>query len=341
MGSMSVELVALGDVMIDHHFSLRDWPSSDVFEWVSRGDLVFANLECPLGTKGHPREKMFAFRSSPSIARLLRAMGLHVVSLANNHMLDYGEGALDETLRILTRSRIKYVGAGKNITDAYKPCIITKGGVRIAFLGLAATLPLGSAASERRPGVAPVHVRTSYQIDPTMLQEQPGDHPRIRTNVETKDEKRILKVISETRKHADHVVVGIHWGVAFDKQRAEYQQPLGRKMIEAGASLIVGHHPHLRQGIEHHQNGVILYSLGDFVFHDRVDMTGESGMIANIEFDRKKIRTLRLKLIQIDAKSGLPTFGNKTELQSLVKEMRQSSSRQKLTLDDDTLKVNV
>jgi poly-gamma-glutamate synthesis protein (capsule biosynthesis protein) len=104
--------------------------------------------------------------------------------------------------------------------------------------------------------------------------------------------------IREAGKLADHVIVGIHWGVAFTKERAEYQQPLGRKMMDAGASIIVGHHSHMRQGIEHYRNGVILYSLWDFVFHDRVDMTGESGMIVTAKLSKDRIEGLNLSRLR-------------------------------------------
>ena len=338
---MTMKLAAVGDVMIDHAFSLRKSPFNRAFDLASTADVFFANLENPLGTKGHPREKMFAFMSNPSLVRILRAAGVDIVSLANNHMLDYGEEVLLQTLRVLAKSRIRCVGAGRNISKAYKPCVLERSGVRIAFFGLASTLPLGAAASENRPGIAPIHVQTSYQIDPTMLQEQPGDPPKIRTRVEAHDEERICQSIRQARKLVDHVVVGIHWGVAFAKQMAEYQQPLGRKMIEAGASLIVGHHPHVRQGIECYKNGVILYSLGDFVFHDRVDMAGESGMIATIEFDKNRIRGLRLWPLKLDSKIGLPILGNGKETEEFLEEMKQQSPRERFSLDGEAVKIRI
>ena len=336
-----MKLAAVGDMMVDHTFSPRRSPFNRAFELVSKADLFFANLEIPLGTRGHPREKMYTYRSDPSVAKVLRTVGVDAVSLANNHMLDYGEEVLLQTLRILTRSRIPHVGAGRNITEASKPVFLERKGVRIAFLSLAATLPLGAAASENRSGIAPVHVQTSYEIDPTSLQEQPGDPPKIRTRVESRDEERICRGIRRARTRADHVVVGIHWGIAFTKQRAEYEQPLGRKMIEAGASLVVGTHPHVRQGIERYKNGVILYSLGDFVFHDRVDMTGESGMFATIEFDKKKIRDLRLWSIIVDQKTGLPILGNGKEAKELLEEMKQQSPRERFSLDGEAVKVRI
>lgn len=338
---VTLKLAAAGDMLITHVFSPRRSPFNRAFELVHKADLFFANLEIQLGTHGHPQEKMYTYLSDPSVVKVLRGVDVDVVSLANNHMLDYGEEALLQTLRTLKTSKIRHVGAGRNITEASKPVVLEKRGVRTAFLSLAATLPLGSAASETRPGIAPVHVKTSYEIDPTSLQEQPGDPPKIRTIVEARDERRICQSIKQARKIADHVVVGIHWGLAFTKQRAEYQQSLGRKMIEAGATLIVGHHPHVRQGLERHKNGVILYSLGDFIFHDRIGMTVESGMLATIELDKKKLRDLRLWSFRVDLKTGLPILGNRKEAKELLEETKQQSPRENFSLDGDAVRLRI
>jgi len=334
-----LDLAAAGDMMVDHIFPPNRSPFNRAFELISKADLFFVNLEIPLGTRGHPQEKEITFRSKPSVVQILPRLGVDVVSIANNHMLDYGEESLIQTLETLNKLRIRHVGAGRNLSEAIKPAVMEKRGVRIAFLGLAATLPLGSAASETRPGTAPVHVKTSYEIDPTSLQEQPGDPPKIRTAVDAHDEERICQNIRQARKLADHVVVGIHWGIAFTTQRAEYQQPLGRKMIEAGATLVVGHHPHVRQGLEHYKNGVILYSLGNFIFHDRIGWTSESGMLATVELDKKKIRNLKLWPYRVDSKTGLPILGNRKEARELLEEMKQQSPKENLTLEGDALRL--
>jgi poly-gamma-glutamate capsule biosynthesis protein CapA/YwtB (metallophosphatase superfamily) len=327
--------------MLDHAFSTRQPPYDRTFQVLSRADLVFANLENPLGTRGHPREKLYTFRSNPSLARVLVSAGVDIVTVANNHMLDYGEEALNETLETLSRADIHFVGAGRNIIQAEKPVVLEKNGVRVAFLGLAATLPLGAAASKERAGLAPVHVTTGYEIDPTLTQEQPGNPPKVRTRVEPRDEERICQNVREARRRADHVVVGIHWGVAFTKERAEYQQPLGHKMIDAGASIVVGHHSHVRQGVESYNGGVILYSLGDFVFHDRIDMGGESGMMATAELRKRGMLTLELLPITIEEKTGLPVLGGPKNAKQLLDEMKQSSIHVDLRLENNSVKIRI
>jgi poly-gamma-glutamate capsule biosynthesis protein CapA/YwtB (metallophosphatase superfamily) len=336
-----LQLAAVGDFMLDREFSPHKAPFRKAFHILSKADVVFANLENPLGTKGHPREKMFVFRSKPALAKVVADSGVDVVTIANNHMLDYGEEVLMETLRTLLKAKIPFVGAGRNIAEAEKPVIIERGGVRVAFLGLAATLPLGAGASQERPGLAPIHVTTSYEFDPTLTQEQPGNPPKIRTQVDPRDQERICSNIREARKLADHVIVGIHWGVAFTKERAEYQQPLGRKMIDAGAGIIVGHHSHMRQGIEHYRNGVILYSLGDFVFHDRVDMTGESGMIATAKLSKDRIEDLNLWPVTVEVKTGLPILGGAKEARELFEDVKQQSVRTDFKLKNNSVKIEL
>jgi len=336
-----LKLALVGDFMLGHEFSTRRPPFSKAFQILSKADITFANLENPLGTKGHPREKMFTFRSKPSLVKIVANSGIDVVSIANNHMLDYGEEALLETMQILSKTETPFVGAGRNLAEAERPVVLERKGIRVAFLGLAATLPLGAAASPDRSGLAPVHVTTSYEVDPTLTQEQPGNPPKIRTQVDLRDEERICRNIRSAREVADHVVVGIHWGVAFTKDRAEYQQPLGRKMIEAGASIVVGHHSHVRQGLERYTHGIILYSLGDFVFHDRVDMDGESGMIATAKLSKKGIRRITLWPITVEVKTGLPILGKMKEALQLLGEMRQLSVHGDFELEGNSVNVNL
>ena len=116
-----MDFVAVGDFMLDHEFSPHRGPFRAAFQVLDKADVVFANLENPLGRGGHPREKMFTFRSNPSLAKTVRDSGVDVVTIANNHMLDYGEGVLMETLRTLSKAKIPFVGAGKNLVEAEKP----------------------------------------------------------------------------------------------------------------------------------------------------------------------------------------------------------------------------
>ena len=201
-------------------------------------DLTIGNLEGPLTTAnsvGPPWR--FSLRGSPEYAPVLRAAGFDVVSLANNHAMDYGWEGLAETLRHLQSVGIKYVGAGANIDEARKPLHVRVKGIRIAILAYC-DVPTSSPlyAGENCPGVAPM--RRAF----------------------------ILGDIAGARQKCDVIIVCMHWGQEnIDSPAPKYRQ-IGREMIAAGANIIVGHHPHVLQGIERVGAGVIAYSLGNFTF---------------------------------------------------------------------------
>lgn len=167
---------------------------------------------------------------------------------------------------------VAVIGAGSNLDKAMAPRMI-KGDVRVAFLAFCSTLPVGSAATPARPGVAPIRVQVSILADAPILEEQPGTSPYIRTELVTEDVERARAAIEQARRSADAVIVSIHWGVPpgwaapFQGILADYQQPLGRALVDAGADLILGHHPHTLHGVEIYRGKFIAYSLGHFVFH--------------------------------------------------------------------------
>ena len=154
----------------------------------------------------------------------------------------------------------------------------------MAVFGLASTLPPGFAAGPGRPGIAPVRARSRFYVDAVTLDEQPGMSPWVETEAVEEDVRRTCERIRSAREETDLVMIHIHWGIpngwcaAFQGPLADYQRPLGRALIDAGADLVVGHHPHVVHGVERYKDGLIVYSLGHFLFHsmsedrrDRVD----------------------------------------------------------------------
>ena len=143
----------------------------------------------------------------------------------------------------------------------------------MAFLGAASTLGVQSAATAERPGVAPIHVSESYNIDFAGSMEQPGSAPYVFTRAWGEDLARAVVAVEAARAAADYVVLALHWGVPpfwrsrFQDGLADYQIEVGRVLIEAGADVIVGHHPHSLQAVEIYRGKPIFYSLGNFVFH--------------------------------------------------------------------------
>ncbi|MGH2375704.1 MAG: CapA family protein, partial [bacterium] len=144
MSAPTVTVALTGDLMLEHPMVRggRSPGSARVWEIFAEADLVFVNLECPLTTHGAPSDKHVAFRSDPALAPELRTAGIDVVTLANNHMFDHGREGMDDTLDALRGAGIAAVGAGRNLTAALTPAVLSAQGARVAFLGVATTLPV-------------------------------------------------------------------------------------------------------------------------------------------------------------------------------------------------------
>lgn len=215
-----------------------DYPYRDIAELLQKPDFTIANLETPITARGEQQQKQYTYRSSPDALPAFKAAGFDVVNLANNHILDYGQDGLLDTLRALDGAKILHTGAGKNLEDAYRPVIVEKDGIKIAFLGFSHKVPDNSwKAGVNHPG-------TTQLYDP----------------------KQAIKTIQETNEQADLVVVMAHWGEERAEKPLEEHRKMARSFIDAGADLIIGTHPHVLQGLETYQGKWIAYSLGNFLF---------------------------------------------------------------------------
>lgn len=200
------------------------------------------NQEFPFGTTGEAMEdKQYTFRVDPKYASVLPELGADIVTLANNHMLDFGRGPLAETLTALDGAGILHVGAGQNLEEAKALKTMEAVGRVIGFLGATRVIPEHSwTASRSNSGLF-----TTY--DPTKL----------------------LGEIQAAKQQCDYVVVYVHWGIERNTEPEEYQKSLARQYIDAGADAVIGAHPHVLQGIEYYQGKPIFYSLGNFIFANR------------------------------------------------------------------------
>jgi poly-gamma-glutamate synthesis protein (capsule biosynthesis protein) len=230
-----------GDLLMAGHYeAAADTNGGLAFEGFTLlrdADLAMVNLECPITTRGTRVEKPYNFRMRPSYVGAVRDAGIDIVNLANNHVFDYGAEGFFDTMANLDSAGILRVGAGRNSREAHRPLVLELEGKRFAFLGYygGGEAP---AATPDSPGVA-----------------------RRAIDLVSRDIRR-----ARTRDSADVVIVTFHWG----EEKAEFPDPqyvkFGRATIDAGADLIIGHHPHVLQGVERHKDGVIVYSLGNFVF---------------------------------------------------------------------------
>jgi len=284
---------------------------------------VVGNSEIPLTERGTPAAKFVAWRTEPSVAQQIRRLGFDIVSIANNHAIDYGREGLEDTLAAFQNAGIRTVGAGKDLDAALSPAVVTfDATTKVAIIGVACTLPLGSIADVNHPGIAPIRVSTRYEFDPMDLQEEPGCQPTyIHTQAHVADIERLGQRIGTWKQKGYLVIVSIHWGNAFQKQLAQYQRPLAHAFQQAGCDLVIGHHPHTIHGIEVINRMPVLYSLGNFIMDEKIVGHADSSLpeglatpwimspealVGVLEFRSGKLTSLRIRPILLDD-HGFPT----------------------------------
>ncbi|MFC1498553.1 CapA family protein [Verrucomicrobiota bacterium] len=249
-------LAAVGDIMLTRQVGEKIkehgpfYPFCYIADALKKFDIVFANLETPVTSRGQPSSKQcphITFRSDPSSVSGLKQAGVNIVSLANNHMVDYGDIGVLDTIDILSRHDIYCVGAGINEQEARRPAIIEKKGYKIAFLAYSSAFQAGTyIASRHKAGGAQLIL------------------------------KDIQKDIRDIIQKVDFVIVSLHWGIEYDDYPVPVEMDIARRIIDAGAALVLGHGPHYIQGIEEYNNGKIVYSLGNFVFDEPFQKSNES-----------------------------------------------------------------
>jgi poly-gamma-glutamate synthesis protein (capsule biosynthesis protein) len=230
---------------------------------LKEGDIGFCQLEVNFSTRGTPLpQARLPMRADPAGARAIRDAGFHVVSFASNHCMDWGQDAFFDTIDALERASLAVIGVGQNIAEARKPAFIDCKGTRIAFLAYNSVLPMAYWAEEGRPGCVPLRAFTVYE---QIEHDQPGTPCRVHTFPHKADLAAMVDDIREAKSQADLVIVSTHWGVHFiPAVIADYEKEIAHAACDAGADLIVGHHPHILKGIEVYKGKVIFHSLCNF-----------------------------------------------------------------------------
>ena len=222
--------------------------SEQTVDIMKKSDIMIANSEFTVSDKGEKMPgKYYTFRASPQRLKIYEEMGVDLVTLANNHVYDFGKTAFYDMIDSLNEYKIPYIGAGKNIEEAKKPYYFIINGYKIAFINAtrAEKLILTPEATETEGGVFRCY-------DPTAL-----------TNL-----------ITETKKTSDYVITLIHWGKEDSHELEEVQKETSKTYIDAGADAIIGSHAHVLQGIEIYKEKPIIYNLGDFIFNNETKDTG-------------------------------------------------------------------
>lgn len=257
-----IKLVFVGDIMLDGLPGKFIRAGKDPFESFApifkRADITIGNLECVVGTTGNAEDKNYVLRANPRVLPVIKNH-FNAISLANNHTGDYGPQALSNMMNLLDMGGIKYFGAGKNIRSAHESIIFEVKGKRIAVLGFDIFLPRSFEALDDRPGIS--------WGEPDYI---------------VADIKR-----AKSFHRADIVITYPHWGWESEKIASLNQVRLAHLMIDSGADMVVGGHPHVTQNIEIYKGKPVFYSLGNFVFDgfDTVDTTTGWVLETNIRPD--------------------------------------------------------
>ncbi len=294
-----IALIAGGDVMLSRNVGYRSrvtqdpaYPFRYIAEFLKQADITFVNLESPFyhqGPKTPPQNTMI-FKAEPEMIEGLVKSGIDIVSLANNHFGNQGIRGELFTFDWLIKNKIEFIGAGRNLTEAHEEKILERQGIKFAFLGYSYDVPY-YAASENSPGIA------FWYID------------------------KMQKDIGRAKEKADVVIVSLHAGEEYTHKPNSAQKKFAHAVIDAGASLVLGHHPHVVQEAEIYKNGLIFYSLGNLVFDQNWSQATSEGAIAKIIFSGKKIKSAEIIPIKIINNSQPQIVKNEGLKKKILKEM--------------------
>lgn len=228
----------VGDAIARHGVH---YPWEGVRSSFERADFVVVNLETAVAHGGTAEDKQFTFRSEPHTLEGLAAAGVDLVTLANNHSLDYGATALLETLEHLERYGVRAVGAGADAEAAYAAQVVTFGDLRVGFIGVSRVYPyVHWPATDRRAGVASGY---DYALP------------------------EVLRAVDGTRPTVDALFVLVHWGRELADEPRDIDLAFADSMLAHGVTGVIGHHPHVLQGFRFSpKTGIVAWSLGNFVF---------------------------------------------------------------------------
>lgn len=280
-GGANIKLAFVGDTMLDRGVKNSVYNNfagdyrqlfTKVKGKLSAYDVLFANLEGPISVNGEDVGGIYSFRSEPQVATALKDSGFDIFSVANNHIYNYGRAAFVDTLNILSDAGLNYVGGGFAGAEAYGGKIMNINGVRIAYLAFSEFPAGGIISSSTDSGMAVI------------------------------SEKNVRENVFRARKNADLVIVSYHFGDEYETRPNDYQRKYAELAIEDGADLVVGHHPHVVEGLEQYKGVYIIYSLGNFIFDQNFSPETMSGGLleAEVNLASKKIEKVTLKKVLLN-----------------------------------------
>ncbi len=272
-----VTVIAVGDIMPSRMVAQKikqhgiEYPFARVENYLKQADIFFANLESPIAKGRVIASGEMSFRTNPGFEEAFKDFGSVVVSLANNHTPNFGERGLKETFSNLTKAGIAYVGAGNNEEEANQPVYISEKGITLAFLAYNDTdvVPDSYFASAKRAGTAEMKI----------------DH--------------MQEAVKTAKNNADFVIVSMHSGIEYKATATTSQTVFAHAAIDAGAEMVIGHHPHVVQNGERYKGKYIFYSLGNFIFDQMWSQNTREGLTLKARFNSDGLQGIQLVPIRI------------------------------------------
>ena len=278
-----VTLAFGGDIMLDrgvkssvirnfnNDYSALFEKSKELSEVLKKSDITAANLEGTASDQGTDQKNLYSFRMDPAVIPALKGAGISVLSVANNHIGDWGRLAFIDTLSRLKENEILYTGGGMNKAEAEAPAIVEKYGMRIGFLGFSDKGPKYMEAGEEKAGI--------------LLAGNP----------------RFEEIIRAAAMQVDYLVVYFHFGEEYQTRHNERQEYLAHKAVDSGAKIIIGSHPHVIEDTEVYKESYIAYSLGNFIFDQSWSKATMQGMLLEVKLSRDGSITIRKDATQLNS----------------------------------------
>ena len=265
-----LSILCMGDIILvrqaEEYMEIngKDYPFIKIKSEIDKYDIVTANLEMPITYRGRAHAtKPFTFRLHPDYAIHLKQLKIDLFTLANNHILDFGNIGMTDTISFIEKWGVKHTGAGKNLTEARKPAVFNHKNTEIFFLSYCERPPDDFYATSRSPGTA-----------------------KLKLNLIHED-------IKKYKKHDNLVLISLHWGIEHNDYPDKYQVRIAHSIIDAGADAIIGHHPHVPQGIEIYNSKPIIYSLGNAIisFYNK---NYKNNIMVSLNYKGNNIKSLKI-----------------------------------------------
>jgi poly-gamma-glutamate synthesis protein (capsule biosynthesis protein) len=305
--SREIILCAVGDILLDRGVGDRidddyDYPYRKVKHVFEGADITFGNLECPITTEGTPalKKSILLFKANPESTPAIKEAGFDILNLANNHTMDYDTKGIINTMNILKDFNIDFIGAGHNYNEGRKPFYIKKNGCKVGFLGYSVFPPEGYISFIDRPDVAKVDFDTL------------GDE------------------IKSAKKNCDFLIVSFHWGKEYEFYPGSMQKDIAHTVIDSGGDLVLGHHPHVLQGVERYKEGLIFYSLGNFIFDRQIPNGTDETIIVKLKIKDERAEA---QLIPIRIKNCQPCVAHKSDAEYILKRLKLYSEGMNTNID--------